>query len=73
MSKNTSTDELKKLIHLELKECDPDKWKYVCQMQGTPKGKARLEEMIIRYVAKEGMPIGSAMAFIEQEIAHQNA
>jgi len=29
--------------------------------------------MIIRYVAKEGMPIGSAIALIEQELAHQNA
>ena len=42
-------------------------------MQSTPKGYARIEEMIIRYVAKEGMPIGSAIALIEQELAHQNA
>ena len=71
--KNSSIQELKKLIQLELQECDSNKWQYVCEMQSTPKGYARIEEMIIRYVAKEGMPIGSAIALIEQELAHQNA
>lgn len=73
MAKNSSIQELKKLIQLELQECDSNKWQYVCEMQSTSKGYARIEEMIIRYIAKEGMPIGSAIALIEQELAHQNA
>lgn len=73
MKTNSSINELKKLIQLELQECDSNKWQYVCEMQSTPKGYAGIEEMIIRYVAKEGMPIGSAIALIEQELAHQNA
>ncbi|HEY9084059.1 MAG TPA: hypothetical protein VIN73_12045 [Vicingaceae bacterium] len=39
-------------------------------MQSTEKGYARIEEMIIRYAAKEAMPIGAAIALIEQELAH---
>ena len=39
-------------------------------MQNTDNGKAKLEDMIIRYVAEEGMPIGSAIALIEQELSH---
>ena len=62
---------LKELIKEELKDCDDNKWPHVCEMQSTEKGYARIEEMIIRYVAKEAMPIGSAIALIEQELAHQ--
>lgn len=62
--------ELKKLIDIELKECKVDLWPGVCKMQSTQQGKTRLHEMIIRYAA-EGMPIGSAIALIEQELAHQ--
>ena len=39
-------------------------------MQSTDKGKTKLEEMVIRYVAEEGMGIGSAIALIEQELSH---
>lgn len=63
--------ELRKLIKIELQDCDAKKWPFVCEMQSTEKGYARIEEMIIRYVAKEAMPIGSAIALIEQEMTHQ--
>ncbi len=63
-------DELKKLIKLELKDCDGSRWPHVCEMQSTEKGYLRIEEMIIRYVARERMPIGSAVALIEQEMSH---
>ena len=62
---------LKKLIRLELSECDAEKWPNTCALQSTPEGYARIESLIIRHVAKEGMPIGSAIAFIEQELTHQ--
>ena len=71
MKKTDEIKELKQLIKLELKDCDYAKWPFVCQLQSTPKGYARLEEMIIRYVLKEAMPIGAAIAFIEQEFTHQ--
>lgn len=67
---NNQIEELKKLIGDELKECSRFLWPKVCEMQSTEKGKAKLEEMIIRYVAEEGMQIGSAIALIEQELSH---
>mgnify|MGYP001801153823 CR=1 FL=1 len=63
--------ELRKLIQLELADCDVELWPFVCKMQSTEKGYARIEESIIRLVAEEAMPIGSAIALIEQEMAHQ--
>jgi hypothetical protein len=39
-------------------------------MKSTSKGYNRLEKMIIDYAANEGMPIGSAIALIEQEFTH---
>lgn len=63
-------EELKNLIGDELKECNRFLWPKVCEMQSTEKGKAKLEEMIIRYVAEEGMDIGFAIALIEQELSH---
>jgi len=71
MDTKTNLNELRKLIKIELQDCDSNKWPYVCKMQSTPKGYARIEEMIIRYAAKEAMPIGSAIALIEQEMAHE--
>jgi hypothetical protein len=68
--KENQLSELKALIREELKDCDNNKWPHVCELQSTEKGYARIEEMIIRYVAKEAMPIGSAIALIEQELAH---
>ena len=72
-NENNQTEELKelkKLIHVELKECDGSLWPKVCEMQNTDNGKTKLEDMIIRYVAEEGMQIGSAIALIEQELSH---
>ncbi|MBI3519514.1 MAG: hypothetical protein HY062_09190 [Bacteroidetes bacterium] len=63
-------EELRGLINEELKECSRFLWPRVCEMQSTDKGKNKLEEMIIRYVAEEGMNIGSAIALIEQELSH---
>ena len=63
-------EELRGLINDELKECSRFLWPKVCEMQSTDKGRIKLEEMIIRYVAEEGMNIGSAIALIEQELSH---
>ena len=69
-SNNNQIEELKQLIQDELKECNHILWPKVCELQSTDKGKAKLEDMIIRYVAEEGMEIGSAIALIEQELSH---
>lgn len=66
-------DRLKRLIKAELDDCNYKLWPNVCSMQSTTTGYARIEEMIIRLVAKEAMPIGSAIALIEQELSHQTA
>ncbi|MFY9308582.1 MAG: hypothetical protein ACSLE0_07625 [Chitinophagaceae bacterium] len=67
---NKQIDELRTLINDELKECSRILWPKVCEMQSTDKGKIKLEEMIIRYIAEDGMGIGSAIALIEQELSH---
>lgn len=67
---NNQIEQLKRLIREELKDCNLVLWPKVCEMQSTPKGLSRLEEMIIRNVANEGMGIGSAIALIEQELSH---
>lgn len=67
---NKQIDELRSLINDELKECSRILWPKVCEIQSTDKGKAKLEEMIIRYIAEDGMGIGSAIALIEQELSH---
>ncbi|MBS1635392.1 MAG: hypothetical protein JST26_05670 [Bacteroidetes bacterium] len=63
-------DELRTLIEEELKDCSGHLWPKVCEMRSTEKGKFKLENMIIRMIADEGMGIGSAIAHIEQELAH---
>lgn len=70
MEESNQIEMLRKLIREELKECNNKLWPKVCEMQSTEKGKSKLEEMIIRNVAEEGMSIGSAIALIEQELAH---
>ncbi len=67
---NNSITELKTLINEELKDCNGFLWPKVCELQSTEKGKARLEDMIVRMVADEGMSIGSAIAHVEQELSH---
>ncbi|MFY9308615.1 MAG: hypothetical protein WAQ28_06120 [Bacteroidia bacterium] len=69
-NENDQIKELKQLINGELKDCNRFLWPKVCEMQSTDKGRAKLEDMIIRYVAEEGMQIGSAIALIEQELSH---
>jgi len=69
-NENNQIEELKQLINGELKDCNRFLWPKVCEMQSTDKGRAKLEDMVIRYVAEEGMQIGSAIALIEQELAH---
>lgn len=64
-------EEIRKLINIDLGECNHVLWPKVCEMRSTPEGKKRLEDMIIRLIAEEGMPIGSAIALTEQELAHQ--
>lgn len=63
---------LKKLIKKQLDQCDYTKWPKVCELQTTTEGYKRIESMIINYAVTEGMPIGSAIALIEQEFTHSN-
>lgn len=67
---NTQITQLKLLIRAELKDCNHTIWPRVCEMQSTQTGLSRLEDMIVQYVAEEGMPVGSAIALIETELAH---
>ena len=71
MKNKTLIKELKNAIHDEIGECDPIVWGKLCQLRSTKQGYEKIEEMVIRMVAKEGMPIGSALALIEQELEHQ--
>lgn len=70
---NTDKDKIaaiKKLIKMELDQCQSDLWPNVCQLKSSEQGYHRIEDMILNYAAEEGMPIGSAIALIEQEFAH---
>lgn len=64
------TATIKKLIKIELEKCNDKAWPHVCEMKTTQEGYQRIEKMIINYAANEGMPIGSAIALIEQEFTH---
>lgn len=70
MATDNHIEQLRTLINEELKDCNHVLWPNVCGMQSTEKGLAKLQEMIIRMIAEEGMGIGSAIAQIEQELAH---
>ena len=63
--------ELKKAIQEEIGECDPRVWGKLCQMRSTQKGYQTIENSVIRLVSEEGMPIGSALAFLESELEHE--
>ncbi len=71
MSSKKLIEELKKAIKEEIGECDPLVWGKLCELRSTKQGYQRIEEMVIRLVASEGMPIGSALALIEQELEHK--
>jgi len=73
MANDNQIDQLKILISEELKDCSHALWPHVCEMQSTEKGLARLQEMIIRLAANDEMEIGSAIALIEQELAHSQS
>ena len=70
MSEPKELTELKEIIKSELGECDVELWPELCAMRQSDTGYAKVEEMIIRYVAKEAMPVESAIALIEMELAH---
>ena len=71
MKDKTLIEKLKQAIQNEIGECDPIVWGKLCELRATKQGYQKIEEMVIRYVAKDGMPIGSALALIEQELEHQ--
>ena len=61
---------LKEKIKKELDNCDPELWPVTCQMRSEEEGYKKIEKMIILYVARDRMPIDSAIALIEQEFQH---
>jgi hypothetical protein len=71
MKNKALIDELKEAIKNEIGECDPIVWGKLCELRATKQGYQRIEEMVIRMVATEGMKVGSALAIIEQELGHQ--
>jgi hypothetical protein len=62
--------ELKEVIAQELGNCNQSLWPKLCELRQSEKGYVQIEDMVIRYVALEAMPIGSAIAFVEQELQH---
>jgi hypothetical protein len=66
----TQIGELRELITVELKGCAAHHWPHVCKMQETKEGLTKLQDMIIRAIAADGIEIGSAIALIEQDLAH---
>jgi len=69
-TERNALDDIKQFIQEELRECDGTLWPKVCELQTTELGQLKLAEMVIRYIADEGMSIGSAIALIEQELSH---
>ena len=64
-------NELRRAIKEEIGECDPRVWGKLCQLRSTAKGYQTIEDSVIRLVCEEGMPVGSALAFIESELQHE--
>ena len=62
--------ELKEIIAQEMGSCNEGLWPKLCEFRQSTKGYEQIQDKIIRYVAQEGMPIGSAIAFVEQELEH---
>jgi hypothetical protein len=71
MKNKALINDLKEAIKNEIGECDPIVWGKLCELRATKQGYQRIEEMVIRMVATEGMKVGSALAIIEQELGHQ--
>lgn len=70
MKRGRLMEELKMAIEEELKNCDSDLWPITCKLRSSEAGYKKIEKMIIGYVVKEAMPIGAAIALIEQELQH---
>jgi hypothetical protein len=69
-TERNALDDIQQFVKEELKECNAALWPKVCELQTTELGRLKLAEMVIRYIADEGMSIGSAIALIEQELSH---
>jgi len=67
---NALVEKLKTEINKELQDCDPKLWPMTCKMRADDEGYEKIEKMIILYVSKEAMPVGAAIALIEQELQH---
>ncbi len=63
-------EHLRRLIRMELSGCNTDLWPEVCKLQSTEAGYQRIEDEVIRLALNEGMPVGAAIAQIEQEFSH---
>lgn len=73
MEKENLIEELKQQIKAELDNCNPKLWPRICAMQTTKEGFLKIEENAIRMVAETGMPAGSALAHIENDLEFENA
>ena len=65
-----SIEHLKRLIRLELADCNREDWPELCRIQSTPVGYRRIEAAIVRLALEEAMPVGAAIAQLEQEFTH---
>lgn len=65
-----SIEHLKRLIRLELTDCNSEDWPELCGIQSTPAGYRRIESAIIQLALEEAMPVGAAIAQLEQEFTH---
>ena len=63
-------EHLRRLIRKELSGCNPMLWPEVCRLQSTEVGYKRIEEQIIELALAEAMPVGAAMAQLEQDLSH---
>ena len=70
--KTEHLETLKILIQEELAVCDTKLFPKICTLQSTEKGYDRVIQRIVKLVANEAMPIGAAIAHIEQELTHNN-
>ncbi len=62
-------NELKRIIRLFIESCDPQVTPQICRMSASPEGYATIEDAIIKKCMSSGMPVGSAMAEYDSELA----
>lgn len=58
-------EELRRLLRVELLDCDYEKWPNLCQRKGTAKGYQEIEHMVLKMVILEGATISGALATLE--------